>query len=145
MRGFLFLLFFGWMSTFGHAQTSVVKRYDSNQQVSHQADTLGFEVKHRFFNRDGEEVLALVQSLMAGEKLKVEYAESGGVRKVVLASKGPNNLGPPSEARFGFDDLQRMLYQEMFYINEVTTRIEYRYDADGRRSESIMCNPPRGW
>lgn len=133
------------MSTLGHAQASVVTRYVGTEQVSHEADTVGFEVHHRFFNRDGEEVLALQQSLMAGEKLIVEYAESGGVRKVVLASKGPNNLGPPSEARFGFDDLQRMLYQEMFYLNEVTTRIEYSYDADGRRSETIMCNPPRGW
>ena len=145
MRGFLFLLFFGWMCTSVAAQSSVVRRYVSSPAVSHEADTTGFQVVHRFFNRNGEEQLELAQSLIAGEKLRVEYAENGGVRNVVLSSKGQNNLGPPSEARYGFDEQQRMLYQEFFYIDQITTRIEYRYDAEGRRSETIMCNPPRGW
>ncbi len=145
MRGFLTLLFFGWMSGFAGAQTSVVKYFASTDAVSHRADTLGFEVVHRFYNRKGDEVLKLPQSLMAGEKVVVQYYDDGGMERVALLSNGQNNLGPPSEARFGFDELQRMLYQEMFYINEVTTRIEYHYDAEGRRSESILCNPPRGW
>lgn len=143
MRGFLWLLFWGWMCTSVTAQSSVVRRYVSSPAVSHEADTMGFEVAHRFFNRSGEELLELAQSLIAEEKLSVEYADNGGVRKVVLSSKGPNNLGPPSEARHGFDEQQRMIYQEFFYIDQVTTRINYHYDASGKRSETIMCNPPR--
>lgn len=103
----------------------------------------GYSVLHIAYDRTGMEIWRQDDQFSSiSISSELVFHPSGGLksaRTITEMMGGRNSFGHA----YSFDEQGRMLSQETFENGVVSTKIEYRYDQNGRRSEVISCNPPR--
>ncbi len=144
MRIFFLLVFLG--LTGAMVGQNVEKRFfDDGSTVSYERITSsdGYKVLHIAYDRSGVEIWRNEDQYSSiSISTELDFHPSGGLksaRTITEMMGGRNSFGHA----YTFDEEGRMLSQETLENGVTSTRIDYSYDASGRRKEVISCNPPR--
>lgn len=138
----LFLLY---STTCLQSQTIEERYYDSTEVRSYQKVKVDEQhTMHYAYDREGVEIWK--QKDLSGTysvSTSVEFYDDGGIKRSVSYT---NTGGSPQQFLhiIEWDTFGRMTLQETRTNETVDTRIDYRYDENGRVQETIMCAPPPG-
>lgn len=146
MRLLLLVLFLSASHWSLRGQEVVEQRfYDETNGLSYERiqQDEAFKVLHIAYDISGVEIWRQ-EDHYASVSISSEllFHPSGGLKWAQTTTEmmgGRNSFGHA----YTFDERGRMLSQETLENGVVSTRIEYRYDANGRRTEVISCNAPR--